>query len=134
MIPPEITCRPRTWGARCSPTDIAVLILAGGSALALARVQPDLALLIGFVTAHFFLFCNLIRLDRRSELIWAGVWVLNVAVWSLSGELRWGYVLLSQTPLTLFLTVAALRRPTYHGLGARRLNPHLDEYLSNRLP
>ena len=134
MIPPEITCRPRTWGARCSPTDIAVLILAGGSALALARVQPDLALLIGFVTAHFFLFCNLIRLDRRSELIWAGVWVLNVAVWSLSGELRWGYVFLSQTPLTLFLTVAALRRPTYHGLGARRLNPHLDEYLSNRLP
>lgn len=134
MIPPEITCRPRTWGARCSPADVAVLILAGGSALALARIQPDLALLIGFVTAHFFLFCNLIRLDRRSELIWAGVWVLNVAVWSFWGELRWGYVFLSQTPLTVYLTVAALRRPTYHGLGARRLNPHLDAYLSNRLP
>lgn len=134
MIPPEITCRPRTWGARCSPADVVVLILAGGSALALARVQPDLALLIGFVTAHFFLFCNLIRLDRRSELIWAGVWVLNVAVWSLLGELRWGYVFLSQTPLTVYLTVTALRRPTYHGLCARRLNPHLDDYLSNRLP
>jgi len=30
---------------------------------------------IGFVIAHFFLFCNVVRMARRLELLWGGVFV-----------------------------------------------------------
>ncbi|CAK0748261.1 hypothetical protein CCP3SC1_1760005 [Gammaproteobacteria bacterium] len=32
-------------------------------------------LLIGLVLGHFFLFCNVFRVTRQTELIWAGAFI-----------------------------------------------------------
>jgi hypothetical protein len=39
-------------------------------------------------------------------------------------------VLAVQTPLTALAIAAEMRSPEYHGVLARRLNPHLDRWLA----
>jgi len=72
---------------------------------------------VGF--GHFFLFCNVFRVRRRSELIWAAVFVLNFGAWTASGRFAWSSVLLVQTPLTITVIVAQIRSPRYRGVFAR---------------
>lgn len=98
--------------------------------VALSPVDRDLALLIGFVLGHFFLFCNIFRVRRGPELVWTAVFLANYGLWHLSGHFWIVGVFLTQIPLTIFLLWRETRKPWYHGIGCRRLNgEHLDEYL-----
>jgi len=79
--------------------------------------------------SHFFLFCNVFRIIRRRELIWAGLFIFNVGVWAWFDHLAWPPVVLCQLPITLGLVIADVRGPGYHGVFADRLNPRLSDYL-----
>ena len=129
--PPPPPIRP--CGFHVSVRD--ALVLAAGAVATLLlwdRLGP-LALLFPVVLGHFFLFCNLVRLWRRYELIWAAVFMVNLGAWLLSGTLNWWGVLAVQTPLTLALVALQLRSPFYHGVFARRINARLDDFLAGRL-
>ena len=76
------------------------------------------ALVFPITLGHFFLFCNVFRVRRSYELIWAGLYLLNVACWMLLWEFRWLGVLACQTPLTLVLIVLEVRSSRYHGIWA----------------
>jgi hypothetical protein len=43
----------------------------------------------------------------------------------------WLIVMAIQTPLTAIAIGLEVRSPEYHGIGARRLNPRLDEWLTS---
>ncbi len=98
-----------------------------GIALAAAAVATWLLLPhIGFLAwlpavalGHFFLFCNVFRVRRRYELVWAAGFLLNFGAWALSGAFDWLGVLAVQTPLTLLVIVLEIRSPRYHGVFAR---------------
>jgi hypothetical protein len=77
----------------------------------------SLALLLAIVLLHFFLFCNVFRIRRKLELIWAALFVVNVLVWSLFGQIVWWYVLVAQAPITLSLIAVEIRSDRYHGIG-----------------
>jgi len=115
-------------GFRLSATDVVIVIVGGGAGVAGLQIDLWLAVAMWYVVAHFFLFCNVLRMNRSLEFLWAGLFVcLAVAVVRLE---------LSSWPVMLgcFLSVTALfaaievRRPSYHGVGWRSLNPGLPEW------
>ncbi len=124
----------RTWGFRFSLTDALAICAFLGAAGVLWQQGNPLWWLLLIVAAHFFLFCNVFRIVRRRELIWAGLFVLNVVIWVWFDRLTWSCVLLCQLPITVALIIADMRAPGYHGVLAKRLNPRLNDYLEGRFP
>lgn len=125
--------RPRTWGFHLSPSDIVVLVAACPATWFLWGSIGPLAGVVPLAVGHFFLFCNVFRIHRRKELVWAVVCLLNVGTWLACDHLWWPGIMIIQTPLTVALIWMEMRGPWYHGIGARRLNPRLDEYLAERI-
>lgn len=114
--------RPRSIGMQFSAGDALVLVIAALAIWMLWTPAQEFALLVGFVVAHFFLFCNIFRIHRKHELAWAAVFVLNVFS-GLAME-AWGLVeaMLWQVPLTVALIVAEMCSSRYHGAGCRVIN------------
>jgi hypothetical protein len=116
----------RRRGFRCSPVDLAALALCAAGTIWLREPLGEMVWLAPVTLGHFFLFCNVFRIRRSYELIWAAVFILNVAGWSIGGEYSWGHVLAVQSPLTLLLISLEWRSPRYHGIfcDARRAGSH----------
>lgn len=88
--------------------------------------------LIPVVVVHFFIFCNVVRLRRKWELLWAGLFLLNTGIWFLCGTWNWWGILGVQTPVTLLLLLCEIMSPRYHGIFSGKLNPHLHDCLLER--
>jgi hypothetical protein len=80
--------------------------------------EPVLTWLIVFAVGHFFLFCNVIRMRRNYELIWAALFLVNFAVLGVGFGAPWS-ALLVQFPFTLVLVFLEVRSPRYRGVFAR---------------
>ena len=83
----------------------------------------EMAPLPAVVLVHFFLFCNVFRVRRSYEVIWAVTFVANLLAWQVAGGISWRGVLLTQLPLTLLAIAAEMRSRRYHGVGWRWINP-----------
>jgi hypothetical protein len=124
-------------GFRMSALDAVVLALSAGATVGLCFLIGQKGLTIGLLVGHFFLFCNVIRVHRYLEATWAALFVANVAAWILLERFQdvsfsWWIVLGLQTPVTLLFLVLELRSARYHGIGCRKINPKLGEYLAKR--
>jgi hypothetical protein len=127
QVPPRV----RTYGFRISRSDVVVLLVAGVAAGMLWPINRLCASITLIVVGHFFLFCNVIRLHRKWELLWAAIFVANATVWwGLWADLRVWPVLVTQLPVTIVLIAIQMRSRSYRGIGAQRLNPHLQEALT----
>ena len=119
-------------GFRIDTKDVVVLVLGGCGVVLLAGIDPFLAVIVGFAVGHFFLFCNVFRLGRPLELIWASVFVA-LAGSTLSTGLPGPEFTVGITLATTLAVIAAqLRQPSYHGLGWQRINPGLPEWWKAR--
>ncbi len=118
------------WGARMMVWDPPMLALC---ALGTAWAWPTIgamSLVAPLVFGHFLLFCNVFRVRRSLELIWAGAFLLNAAVTIASFDLdAVPYMAAAQLPVTLLVIGYELRHWRYHGVLADRLNPELVRYL-----
>jgi hypothetical protein len=121
--------RQRTWGFRYSFLDALVLILGAGATWLLWDLGPLVAAVPAVALVHFFLFCNVFRVHRRLELVWAGALLVNAAVWFAAGSFTWVNVLAVQTPLTAGVVAFEMCMPRYHGVFAHAINPRLHAYL-----
>jgi hypothetical protein len=130
----ERTHNARSWGFRFFATDAVVIGVLAAAAIALRRIENPLWWILIVVAGHFFLFCNIVRIRRRLEFIWAGLFIANIGVWLWFGELGWLGVLCVQLPITLCLVLIELRSGRYHGVLARRTNPRLNDYLEGKIP
>ena len=124
----------RTWGFRFSLTDALAIFAFMSAAGVLWRLGNLLWWMLAIAAGHFFLFCNVFRIVRRRELVWSGLFILNVGIWTWLDLLTWPCVLLCQLPITVGLVVADMRSPGYHGVFASRINPQLNDYLDGRFP
>lgn len=106
-------------GFRFSAVDAAIIVASVAATwLLLPRIGVYAWIpIVGF--GHFFLFCNVFRLRRRSELIWAAVFVVNFGAWAATGRFAWSSVLLFQTPVTVAAIVVQIRSPRYCGVFAK---------------
>ncbi len=123
----------RTWGVRFSVTDTGALVAFGVVAAGLHWLGSSLWSVVAIVGGHFFLFCNVFRVARRRELIWAALFILNVGFWLLLGRLGWFNVLACQLPVSAGIVAWEIKAARYHGVFADRVNPRLNEYLEGRV-
>lgn len=124
--------RKRTWGFRFLRQDILSIGAFTVVAVVLWRRENPLWWLLAIAAGHFFLFCNVFRIIRWRELIWASLFIFNIGTWLWFEKLTWAHVLACQLPITIYLIIAEIRAPGYHGIFARRLNPRLNDYLEGR--
>ena len=115
-------------GFRLAMLDVVVLIVGGTASAYAMTVDRWFGVAIAFVVLHFFLFCNVLRMSRPLELIWAGVFAgLAVATISLN-LLSWPVVFGISALMTVMVAVIEVRRPSYNGVGWQKLNPCLPEW------
>ncbi len=125
--------RKRTWGFRLTPQDMLAIGAFTTAAVVLWRWENPLWWMLAIAASHFFLFCNVFRIVRRRELIWAVLFILNIGAWLWFEQLMWAHVLGCQLPIAIFLIIADIKAPGYHGIFANRLNPQLGDYLEGRI-
>ncbi|MBL9151045.1 MAG: hypothetical protein JNK37_01090 [Verrucomicrobiales bacterium] len=115
-------------GFRLSLLD-AIVLAVGGTAAAFAYpMLPEAAFLTVFVVGHFFLFCNVFRIGRKSELYWAGTFIASAGSTIVFGMPGWIIVAAFSLGLAACFIGWEMRLPSYHGIGWRRLNPGLEEW------
>ena len=115
-------------GFRLSEIDVGVLILGILASVLLARFDEPFAVALLFTLAHFFLFCNVLRMSRPLELVWAALFVLLAVSTILIGFPPWSYTLSAMLAVTAILAVVQVLRPSYHGVFWRQLNPNLPQW------
>jgi len=106
-------------GFRLSAGD--VLLLAAGAAATWLLWEPTAGLVVfaPVALAHFFLFCNVFRVGRKPELVWAGCFLAIAVAWLLLPPLAWWWLVVLPSPVTLGVIVHAIRRPGYRGVFSR---------------
>ena len=126
--------RPRTAGFRFSFTDgIAIAVCAVATVIAWQWIG-HVSLIAPIALGHFFLFCNVFRVHRNYELIWALSFILNFSFWVLGfpdGSIPFGKLFAVQIPITTLLITLEVRSRRYHGIFSRRMNPNLHLYLND---
>lgn len=119
-------------GFRLSALDVVVLILGALGVVVLASSGPALAFIVGFVVGHFFLFCNVFRLSRPPELIWAVCFTVLAGSTLTTGSPSWFATTILSLVVTIVLIMLEMRKPSYHGVLWQRLNPCLRDWWDNR--
>jgi hypothetical protein len=119
-------------GFRFSLLDFLVLLLAYviSGDIAAVRFWPGVAML--WVVGHFFLFCNIVRMARPSELLWAALFIALAAATLLTGVPSWPVTLAMSFAATVVLVALEARKPSYHGVFWRWLNPQLPKWWEER--
>jgi hypothetical protein len=106
-------------------------IFAAGICAALFAPR-ELAFIVATAVGHFFLFCNVFRMSRKPELIWAGTFTLLSAATLLSGTPPWPATVVLSFLLAAILIGLEMRKPRYHGVAWQKLNPRLPEWWKAR--
>jgi hypothetical protein len=75
-------------------------------------MHREFAFAVAFVMGHFFLFCNVFRIRRKYELIWAVLFAVDML--ALTGFARWSWTagMLAQLPVTALVLLAEKFRRT----------------------
>ena len=119
-------------GLRFSFFDGVILIAGAVGGVWAWRFEWWLGLMIVCVVVHFFLFCNVFRIARVPELIWAGAFVLLAGSAIVFGRPAWWMVFAGGLVVSSILIFRETRKPCYHGVRWRRWNPGLEEWWRQR--
>lgn len=115
-------------GFRLSALDIMILVVGSIASAYTMTIDGGFGIAIAFVVLHFFLFCNVLRMSRPLELIWAGVFAALAAATISQNLLSWQTVFAISSLVTVIVAITEMRRPSYHGVGWHKLNPRLPEW------
>lgn len=115
-------------GFRFSVLDAIVLGIVLGVASLIFSYGYQYSVLVGFVVLHFFLFCNIVRMSRIPELIWASFFIGIVYLHLQLSMITFSLSLAICTLVTLVLVLLELRKPSYHGVFWKSFNPNLKEW------
>jgi hypothetical protein len=115
-------------GFRLSLRDAVVLVAGVIAAPLLATMVWWWGFVVAFVVAHFFLFCNVVRMARPLELAWTAVF-LAVTVGTITLDFPgWPVAIPLSLAATATVVALQLRKPSYHGIAWQRINPRLPEW------
>ena len=115
-------------GFRIDTKDALVLVVGGIASVLAAQVEWWMGMVIGFAVGHFFLFCNVFRVARPLELAWTAVFVVMAGTTIALGTPGWAVTTGCTLAATILVIVMQLRKPSYHGVAWRRINPELPKW------
>jgi hypothetical protein len=119
---------PFSPGLRISFLDVIVLAAGAWGTWFVGHELWWAGAVIGFVVGHFFLFCNVFRIARKPELLWAGAFVALCGSTILTDLPGWTVTFAGSVCLTLILILREMKKPSYHGILWRRVNPELPQW------
>ena len=115
-------------GFRISVTDALVLIVGSIASFIVGTQVWWAGIVVAFVVGHFFLFCNVFRVRRKPELVWASLFVLLAASTVLTEKPGWMVTFAVSFLVAVMLIYRETKMLSYHGVGWQRLNPGLLEW------
>ena len=104
-----------THGVRFSATDALAILGCGACTVWVLIEMGNVAWFFPFVLGHFFLFCNIFRVPRKPELIWAASFI-SIATICLVVDASLLHAMWLILPLTIGVLIYSIRLPTYHGI------------------
>ena len=119
-------------GFRISKLDMAVILISVIGGILLYSQSAVFSFIVMFVVCHFFLYCNVIRMSRIPELIWASVFSTLCIISLRFGLLSWEIAILLSLLTTAILVAVELRKPSYHGVFWQKVNPNLPVWFSEK--
>jgi hypothetical protein len=115
-------------GFRFSSLDAVVLVVGVAGVAVVSRIEWWLGLVVGIPLVAFFGFCNVFRVSRPRELLWSGAFVALASTtisWGIPG---WWATAIGSVLVAVAVIVVEMRRPCYHGVGWRHINPALPSW------
>ena len=119
-------------GFRISAVDAIVLIVGTVATIALWQTIWWLAFIVAFVVGHFFVFCNVFRVARPLELAWAAVFIASMYPTIAFGVPGWPASIAISLTMTVAVIAIEMRKPSYHGVLWKRVNPGLPQWWGAR--
>ena len=120
-------------GFRLSVVDGFVLLAGVAGTIILSMIVWWWGFVLGFVLGHFFLFCNVVRMARPLELLWSGVFVALAGATIVLETPGWLVTALLSLVVTAIVVVVEMRKPSYHGVGWKWINPGLPAWWESRM-
>jgi hypothetical protein len=120
-------------GFRLSVVDVFVIVVGTAATIVLSLFMWWWGFVSAFVLAHFFLFCNVVRMARPLELLWGGVFVVLAGATVAFETPGWLVTTLLSLLVTVIVVVVEMRKPSYHGVGWQRINPGLPAWWEARV-
>lgn len=118
-------------GFRISVTDSLFVIIMAAATLLMWENNSLISWLLIAPTLQFFLFCNVFRIRRIPELIWAAVYItISLINFSLTGHPA--YPVGIGLMIGFALIINELRHPSYHGVMWRSFNPNLETWFKKQ--
>jgi hypothetical protein len=115
-------------GFRLSKFDIVIIVSGILSALCTYKISIIMSFLIVFVISHFFIFCNIIRISRVPEIIWATTFTVLVGLSITYSIPSLKIAITISVALSSLLVLMEIRKPSYHGLCWQKINPNLESW------
>lgn len=115
-------------GFRLSIIDVLVLVVGTAAIIFLSMYIWWWGFVPAFVLAHFFLFCNVMRMARPLELIWAVVFVGLAGATIATDSPGWLVTAVASLLVTVVVVIVEMRKPSYHGVGWQWINPGLTAW------
>jgi hypothetical protein len=129
----DTVIRPRTHGFRLSLVDVIVLVLAITLSLTFWKQSAGISSIGLLVVLHFFLFCNVFRIPRIPELIWGITFLVSCTTLLALDRFTPLLNAMAIMPVTVIILLWSIKRPSYHGIFAKQMNPKLGDYLAGKL-
>lgn len=120
-------------GFRISIVDTLVLAAGTAGSLFLIQESSDAAILVAMPVLHFFLFCNVFRIKRRKELIWAAIFVISAAFFIVYQMFSAALLLVVNFLVAATMIALEMREPDYHGIFWQNINPGLEQWWKNKI-
>lgn len=122
-----------TPGFRINGLDIAVLAVGVVGSVTMASYRLDSWVIVASAVFMFFCFCNVFRIRRPAETLWAVAYVIAISYALLRGQSLWMWsviMIAASAPLIIY----ECRAPSYHGIGWRLVNPGLEHWFTQHHP
>ncbi|NDH05109.1 hypothetical protein EBX93_04170 [bacterium] len=93
----------------------------------------QVGLVIAFSVTHFFLFCNVFRIRRIPELIWAASFMVLVFLTIFFDFPSWFVSMMLSLVVSIVIVFLEFRQPSYHGVFWWKFNPQLENWWNSEM-
>ncbi len=114
-------------GFRLSLIDVVFLLVSACVCYYLFLYDSSIGWLVAMPVIAFFCFCNIFRVRRMPEFIWAGCYMV-LAPLGFILDMIYLITVMGSSLLILLIAILEMYKPWYHGVGYSLINPDVTDW------